>query len=125
MELAELERLAQSSKEKGHNRCEKCLIRPDRGWKILWDFWVSLLVLSSALYTPWRLAFLENVEPVWLAFEFVMDAFFILDIILCFFSTTFDELGLPVKSPRKVACNYLQGWFTLDFVAAMPLGLVA
>ena len=68
--------------------------------------WLSLLVVASALYTPWRLAFMEDVGPGWLGLELVVDAFFLADVVLNFFSATFDELELLVWEPRKIACGY-------------------
>ena len=106
-------------------RAGRCLIRPDRKWKVVWDLWLSLLVVASALYTPWRLAFLESVGPGWLGLELVLDAFFLGDVVMNFFSATFDELELLVWDPRKVACGYVRSWFALDLLAALPLTLAA
>ena len=59
VEIANREAVLQREVEVGE-RLGRCLIRPDQKWKMIWDFWISLLVLSSALYTPWRLAFMEE-----------------------------------------------------------------
>lgn len=57
--------------------------------------------------------------------ELIIDAFFLVDVVLNFFSATLDKLDLFVADPRKIACDYFKGWFALDLVAALPLSLIA
>ena len=52
----------------------------------------------------------------------VSNGFFLADIIINFF-TAYDNLEteLPEIKLKRIAKNYLTGWFTLDFVAILPI----
>jgi hypothetical protein len=41
------------------------------------------------------------------------------------FRTAFqDKNGMWVSSTRKIACNYLQSWFLVDFLSTFPISAV-
>ncbi|KAA0202458.1 hypothetical protein HAZT_HAZT009237 [Hyalella azteca] len=46
------------------------------------------------------------------------------DIILNFRTTYVNKKGEVVLCPRKIALNYIKGWFVLDLVAAIPFELI-
>jgi hypothetical protein len=46
--------------------------------------------------------------------------FFIIDIVLCFLTTTVDERGHEQTALGVIALEYLRGWFVPDFMAAFP-----
>ena len=66
-----------------------CLIRPRQRWKMLWDWWSALLIIISAIWSPWRLAFWDEISVGWMAAEGIIDTFFLADIVLSFFSVPF------------------------------------
>lgn len=53
-----------------------------------------------------------------------MDALFGIDIIVNFLSSYEDSQGLPVVELKKIATNYLTGWFALDVLACLPVQLI-
>jgi len=51
-----------------------------------------------------------------------VDALFLIDIIINFVSAYEDpSTGLPIISLKKIAVNYVTGWFILDILAIMPV----
>lgn len=52
----------------------------------------------------------------------MVDGLFLIDIFINFISAYEDPVtGLPVISLKKIAFNYLTGWFCLDLLAVMPV----
>lgn len=74
------------------------------------------------LIVPVRLAFSENDTVGWIvAYEFI-DICFLIDIVLTFFSSYSDPLtNDEVTNLRKIAVNYLKGWFFFDAASLVPL----
>lgn len=89
-----------------------------------WDLLISLLIIVSAISTPYRMAYVDDNSVPWMVTELLLDFFFFVDIILTFFSAYFDKLDVLVDNRRKIACNYLKFWFIIDFVSIMPLSLI-
>ena len=51
----------------------------------------------------------------------IVDASFLLDIILNFFTAYEEKDGRLVSDLKEIASNYLQGFFILDLIASLPL----
>ena len=49
---------------------------------------------------------------------------FLADIILNFRTAFVNKKGEVVQDTRRIAKQYLRGWFLLDFVAALPFDLL-
>ena len=114
-------------------------------FKAVWDWIVLLLVLYTAVFTPYGAAFLLNEDEVrakrnqdsstreqsaetnqanyLVIIELIVDVMFIADILINF-RTTYILSGEVVTDPQKIARNYLRGWFFVDAVAAIPFDLL-
>lgn len=113
--------------------------------RLLWDFCVMFLVLADAMVLPFQLAFAKqsvkecsgsaflNATDVSeetsfdIAWFWLTSLAFLLDIIINFctaYESTIEEPELPpgtlVTNRRKIACNYLRGWFSIDFMSTIP-----
>eukprot|EP01083_Nonionella_stella_P273699 928691_1 len=103
------------------------LIAPDACVRYIWDLALAYLVLYYAAATPINMAF--DKSPFDIPFlEIVFNAFFVLDIILQFFSTYYIETG-PKQgrletSHTRVIRRYLRGWFIIDVLASCPFDLI-
>ena len=53
----------------------------------------------------------------------IVDVLFTVDIIV-FFNTSYFEANEYVTDRKRIAKNYLGGWFTLDFIAVFPFDKV-
>ncbi|XP_041021102.1 potassium channel KAT3 isoform X1 [Juglans microcarpa x Juglans regia] len=108
--------------DEGHLQLKKYVIAPyDRRYR-LWQTFLVVLVVYSAWASPFELAFGKvasgSLEPV----DLVVDAFFVVDIILTFFIAYFDKSTyLLVDDRKKIALRYLKKlWFPMDVASTLP-----
>ena len=96
-----------------------------------WELFTAIVLVIACFMTPFGLAFeeLDQYEDGsvflftdgWSATESIVDIVFMLEIIVCFNSSFMDDVSNEyVISRKKIACNYLKGWFWVDFCAIMP-----
>ena len=95
------------------------IILPDNPYKKLWDLLIALLILYSAIVTPYDIAFSNsnNVN----VFEIFIDIFMGIDIILTFFSAYTDDEENLVKNQKKIIKRYLKSWFIIDILSVLPI----
>lgn len=73
---------------------------------------------------PYKFSFVKGTYFLWDAFDFLLDVFFFVDLILTFFT--------PVPSPQgklqfgllAIAKTYLKFWFWMDFFSVIPLDMI-
>ena len=75
------------------------------------------LLLFTAIYVPYRVAFLDSVSVGWLVVEYLVDILFLTDIIVNFLTAYTDGEHNLVTSKKKIAINYIKGWFLIDAIA--------
>ncbi|XP_077303702.1 voltage-gated inwardly rectifying potassium channel KCNH7 [Lithobates pipiens] len=105
-------------------------------FKAVWDWLILLLVIYTAIFTPYSAAFLLNdieeqkrrtcgysCNPLNVV-DLMVDIMFIIDILINF-RTTYVNLNEEVVSdPARIAIHYFKGWFLIDMVAAIPFDLL-
>ncbi|XP_073722761.1 voltage-gated inwardly rectifying potassium channel KCNH6 [Misgurnus anguillicaudatus] len=105
-------------------------------FKAMWDWIILLLVLYTAIFTPYSAAFLLNeleeerrppcgytCNPLNLV-DVIVDVLFIIDIVINFRTTYVNHNDEVVTQPKRIAVHYLKGWFLIDIVAAVPFDLL-
>nr|XP_034991500.1 potassium voltage-gated channel subfamily H member 6 [Zootoca vivipara] len=105
-------------------------------FKAVWDWLILLLVIYTAVFTPYSAAFLLNEEqeenrsdcgyacdPLYII-DLIVDIMFIVDIIINFRTTYVNLNDEVVSHPAKIAIHYFKGWFLIDMVAAIPFDLL-
>ncbi|KAG8183171.1 hypothetical protein JTE90_013690 [Oedothorax gibbosus] len=98
-------------------------------FKAVWDWIILLLVIYTAIFTPYVAAFLLNEErldndgPI-VIIDLIVDVMFIIDIVINFRTTYVNSNDEVVSHPGKIALHYLRGWFIIDVVAAIPFDLL-
>ncbi|XP_053870387.1 potassium voltage-gated channel subfamily H member 6 [Malaclemys terrapin pileata] len=105
-------------------------------FKAVWDWLILLLVIYTAVFTPYSAAFLlneEQEEKRWNCgyscnplniIDLIVDIMFIVDIIINFRTTYVNINDEVVSHPGKIAIHYFKGWFLIDMVAAIPFDLL-
>ena len=87
-----------------------------------WDPIMIFLMLYIAFFLPYKLTFWENDPTSIVIIDYLIDLFFLVDIFVNFLTSYTDsELNVTVKSPKKIAMQYLKGWFIFDAVAVLPV----
>ncbi|KAJ8284321.1 hypothetical protein COCON_G00031710 [Conger conger] len=105
-------------------------------FKAVWDWIILLLVLYTAVFTPYSAAFLLNEQederrrtcgytcnPLNVV-DLVVDIMFIIDILINFRTTYVNHNDEVVSHPGRIAVHYFKGWFLIDIVAAIPFDLL-
>ncbi|XP_041633809.1 potassium voltage-gated channel subfamily H member 6a [Cheilinus undulatus] len=101
-------------------------------FKAVWDWVILLLVIYTAIFTPYSAAFLLNEveEPCGYTcnplnvVDLVVDVMFIVDILINFRTTYVNHNDEVVSHPGRIAQHYFKGWFLIDIVAAIPFDLL-
>lgn len=82
---------------------------------------MTVLLLYTATFTPYRTAFIEEGGLALLIIDYVVDFLFFLDILVNFISAIeLNNKVLEVRWPH-IAFKYFRTWFFLDIIAVFPL----
>ncbi|XP_050922514.1 potassium voltage-gated channel subfamily H member 6 [Lates calcarifer] len=105
-------------------------------FKAFWDWIILLLVLYTAVFTPYSAAFLLDehgdlrqrscgytCNPLNVA-DLMVDVLFIVDIVINLRTTYVDQNDEVVTQPSRIAKHYIKGWFPIDLFAAIPFDLL-
>ncbi|KAK7919624.1 hypothetical protein WMY93_010908 [Mugilogobius chulae] len=105
-------------------------------FKAFWDWIILILVLYTAVFTPYSAAFLLDehgdvrqrscgytCNPLNVA-DLLVDVLFIVDIAINFRTTYVDQNDEVVTQPVRIAKHYMKGWFPIDLFAAIPFDLL-
>jgi len=96
---------------------------PVHAWKEIWDLWVLMLILYSAVMVPYRICFSATAVGFMFIFEQTITASFITDV--CFnFNTAYFDNEKWVTDRGKISARYLTGWFWIDAPSSFPVELV-
>ncbi len=89
---------------------------------MLWDLWITALLMFITLVVPVRLAFSDDDSVGWIIAYEGVDFCFLIDIILTFFSSYADSVtNDEVTDLRKISVNYLKSWFFFDVASIIPI----
>ena len=78
-------------------------------------------LIFTALVTPWEVSFLPTPAIEFFTINRIVDAIFMLDVLLNF-CLMYQEGSRAegrrwVFDPKKIACRYIKGWFTIDVLS--------
>lgn len=86
---------------------------------------ILILVVEITVFTPYRIAFIDDTSESWMIMDSIIDFFFCVDVIVSFFSIEEDDEGYPIHDHKKLAIKYLHGWFIIDVSSSLPISLIA
>ena len=83
------------------------------------------LLLFVAVILPYRMAFYEDDPSVgWVSVWLIINVFFVVDLIITFFTTYTDSDNQEVTSHKRIAIRYLKGWFIVDIISCLPFDVM-
>ena len=100
---------------------KRLLLLPDDSFKIKWEMLIAIVLIFTAIMTPYRLAFSSGDDTTWVVINYVIDVTFFLDIILSFLSAYEDENDELVHDRCIIASSYLKSWFFVDIISVLPI----
>jgi potassium voltage-gated channel Eag-related subfamily H protein 7 len=104
-----------------------CLIAPTAIWFVKWQFLVALLLIFTAIVTPFEVAFLETKVDALFWVNRMVDMCFLADMAFAF------VLPIQVQTQngqkwvtrhKDLAMIYFKGWFAIDVVAVFPFDII-
>ncbi|KAF3698887.1 Potassium voltage-gated channel subfamily H member 6 [Channa argus] len=117
-------------------RIQKWTILHYSPFKAVWDWVILLLVIYTAIFTPYSATFLlsdqeeagmqtcgYSCSPLDVV-DLIVDIMFIVDIIINFRTTYVNSNDEVVSQSTRIAVHYFKGWFLIDLVAAIPFDLL-
>jgi hypothetical protein len=103
-------------------------------FKAAWDWLILLLVIYTAIVTPYTAAFLIHEDgPIKQrsrpsralgVIELIVDVMFIIDLLVNLRTTYVKHNEELVTRASKIAKHYLKGWFLIDMTAAIPFDIL-
>lgn len=104
--------------------CKKFIIMPDDPFKTKWEIIISLILIFTAVTTPYRIAFVDTDSLGWVVVNYIIDSCFFIDIIMCFVTGIEDENEELIHDRWLLAKSYMLSWFFIDVVSIIPLSEV-
>ena len=99
----------------------RCLIMPEDKFKAVWNMIIVILLMYTAIFVPFRIAFVQTDSSSIVVFEQIVDIIFGIDILVNFLSATEDtESNTLIYKHKDIAKKYIKSWFILDLVACFP-----
>lgn len=102
--------------------------------KAAWDWLILLLVIYTAIVTPYTAAFLmhedgpgrQRARPsrALNVIELIVDVMFIIDLLVNLRTTYVRRNEELVTQANQIAKHYLKGWFLIDMTAAIPFDIL-
>ena len=94
----------------------------------MWDFLATVVLVATCLLTPYQLAFYTHGKaqpPIFNQVNRLIDAIFMVDILVSFNTSFFDQKENKFTSDRRlIARTYLKTWFWIDFIAVIDFELI-
>ena len=108
---------------------ERGIISPRTSkWMPYWDFMSFVCLFFTAIFTPIEVCFVENAGPVWFTLNWIVNVFFICDLVLNFF-LAFQETnrkgGGWVTDRKRIIKHYVRTWFSIDLLTVIDFQIIA
>ena len=89
--------------------------------KQLWDLLILVMAIFNSFAVPLEYVVTElESNQDYAMLDLVINIFFLVDIIIGFRTTYFDNFGMEVRDPKQLAMAYLKGMFIIDFLSSIP-----
>lgn len=96
------------------------ILLPENKFRMAWNLVTMVLLLYTASFVPYRTSFIEDAPPALIAWEWVVDALFVIDIVINFISAYENsDKNLEVRL-KEIARAYVTSWFVFDLAAVFP-----
>jgi len=101
------------------------IFHPHESIRLRWDILIAIVMFYLLLDIPLKICFEVDLplSHPWSQAELAVDYLFMLDLLFNFTTGYVTETEF-VTDRRRIAWNYLHGWFSLDLVTSMPFELV-
>ena len=98
----------------------RMLIAPGSHFRLYWDIASITLVIFLAAVLPYRICFVLEWNFGFAITDFLIDLFFLMDIVLNFFTCYIDREGEIIGSYYLIARHYSRSWLLPDLISSIP-----
>ena len=112
--------IASTSKKSG-KVCSRSVIPLEHPFKIVWDIFTVILSVVHSYLTHMAIRD-RRFEPS--PFISFCQAWFLVDILLNFFTERKTNTGEIISNPRRIVARYLTSWFAVDLLSLFPWELL-
>lgn len=102
----------------------KCVLLPQDCVLKYWSMFMIFLLMYTAIVTPYRVCFVDEVSGTWLGLDIATDVLFAVDICFNFLSAYEENDGTIVTNKWKIAKKYGKSWFLLDVLGCLPINYI-
>ena len=103
------------------------ILDPRSVFKAVWNICIIFLLAWTGLISPYRISFFTDDEmnqlDIFHYMDSLIDIFFAVDIMVNFITAYEDRDGITHYQIRKIAVNYITGFFLIDFISSFPFNL--
>lgn len=89
-----------------------------------WDIFTAIILIFACATTPYYLAFEESDTTGWSIVNNIVDIIFLVDMVLTFNTVLVDDDYRLIEDRKEIARDYFFGWFSIDLLAILPIGLI-
>ena len=114
---------AESSTSVASEQTGSLTIKADSLLLLTWD----VLLLGICVYNAWMIPFwlaFSGISRLTLAIDWILDVFFLVDMVLRYRFVSFEQGGELVTDPTRISRNYMANRFLIDFISTVPFDLV-
>jgi ion transport protein/cyclic nucleotide-binding protein len=95
------------------------IIKENSSFRIGWDVLILGLILISCVLIPYQVAFNHFAYKSGSELLYIIDFFFLIDIILNF-KTSYRHQGSEIMDKKRISMRYLKSMFVVDLLANLP-----
>mmetsp|Transcript_60891 Transcript_60891/g.193165 ORF Transcript_60891/g.193165 Transcript_60891/m.193165 type:complete len:359 (-) Transcript_60891:533-1609(-) len=100
------------------------VLNPHTPFRRRWDIMQMVILFYISIMVPVRVGFSRTAEGPAYVFEFLIDLYFDVDVVLNFLTGLENDDGALLYDLKVIGKRYLRGWFWVDFLACVPIDLI-
>jgi len=101
------------------------IIYSESDWKVYWDLFVGLWIVTSVFIVPLRLCFDVEAQGPGEYIDILIDCIFGIDMLLMFRTSYYTVQRQLIYDVPSITKHYLRGSFLIDFITTVPVDRIA
>ena len=102
----------------------RCVIMPGNKIKTAWDIIIIFLLIYTATFVPYQVAFIDDVSTTLYVIMTFLDVLFIIDLPIQFITAYEISNRMIEVRLRYIALHYIKTWFFFDLLACFPSQII-
>ena len=99
------------------------ILNPEGRTVRYWSRFMSLLLIYTAIITPYRIGFIQQDDLTWSIVEYLVSLLFFIDLVMNCILPYYDKDKTLITAPKQIFLSYLFSWLVPDLLACLPFSL--